>query len=150
MRRRWISRRRRTRLFSGSVEANKDLGAAFDYVLKKNGVPKADLMGWSWGTSIAGNYTAQHNDQVNRLVLYAPAWTFDPPKQPDGKPIPAYRTVTRDDAWKRWYKGVPEDKKATLIEPGVFDQWWTATLANDPAGARMTPPVLHAPNGILE
>ena len=41
-----------------SDEAGADLGAAVDYVLALRGIPKLDLMGWSWGTSIAGNYAA--------------------------------------------------------------------------------------------
>ena len=41
-----------------SEEAGRDLGAAVDYILAPRGIPKLDLMGWSWGTSIAGNYTA--------------------------------------------------------------------------------------------
>src|SRR6202012_5414517 len=52
--------------------AGHDLGVAVDYILKKRGVPKIDVMGWSWGTSIAGMYTSEHNAKVDRLVLYAP------------------------------------------------------------------------------
>ena len=75
-------------------------------------------MGWSWGTSIAGAYTGNHNDKINRLVLYAPLWTFQPSVAPPTSPIPAYRVVAKDDAKARWLKGVPEDKQATLIPPG--------------------------------
>ena len=42
---------------ANSEEAGRDLGAAIDYILALRGIPKLDLMGWSWGTSIAGNYT---------------------------------------------------------------------------------------------
>ena len=94
-----------------SDEAGADLGAAVDYVLALRGIPKLDLMGWSWGTSIAGNYTARHNDKINRLVLYAPAWTFQPPVEPSTNAIPAYRLVGKDYAKARWLRGVPEDKK---------------------------------------
>ncbi len=131
-----------------SEEAGTDLGAAVDYVLALRGIPKLDLMGWSWGTSIAGNYTARHNDKINRLVLYAPAWTFQPPVEPSTNAIPAYRLVARDDAKARWLRGVPQDKQATLIPTGVFDQWWDATLATDPVGGKMNPPRLRAANGV--
>jgi len=36
-----------------SEQAGTDLGAAVDYVLALRRIPKLDLMGWSWGTSIA-------------------------------------------------------------------------------------------------
>ena len=52
--------------------AVKDVGAAVDFILKRRGVSKINLLGWSWGTAIMGWYTAQNNDKVNRLVLYAP------------------------------------------------------------------------------
>jgi pimeloyl-ACP methyl ester carboxylesterase len=132
-----------------SEEADADLGAAVDYVLAKRGIPKLDLMGWSWGTSIAGAYTASHNDKINRLVLYAPLWTFQPTTEPPTSPIPAYRTVAKEDAKARWLKGVPEDKQATLIPPGVFDAWWDATIATDPVGSKTTPQKLRAGNGVV-
>jgi len=62
--------------------AAHDLGAAVDYILRKRKVAKINVMGWSWGTSIAGLYTSEHNDKVNRLVLYAPQWIRnEPPAQ---------------------------------------------------------------------
>jgi pimeloyl-ACP methyl ester carboxylesterase len=44
---------------------------------------------------------------------------------------------------------VPEHKKASLIPGGWFEQWADATWATDPAGAKMNPPSLRAPNGTL-
>jgi pimeloyl-ACP methyl ester carboxylesterase len=133
-----------------SVDAANDLGATVDYLLKMRNIPKLDLMGWSWGTSIAGAYTSQHNDLINRLILYAPAWLRQPTVAPTGAAIPAYRQVTEESAKARWLKGVPEDKQAALIPAGVFDAWWDATLATDPIGGKLNPPVLRAPNGVLE
>jgi pimeloyl-ACP methyl ester carboxylesterase len=100
--------------------AVKDVGSAVDHILQKRGVPKINLMGWSWGTAIMGMYTAEHYDKVNRLVLYAPLWLFKgaPLIGGDG-PLPAYRTVTRDSAKERWLKGVSESKKADLIPAGL-------------------------------
>src|SRR5713226_10603859 len=49
-----------------------------------------------------------------------------------------------------WLTGVPENKKADLIPAGWFEQWAEATFATDPVGAKQTPPVLRAPNGVLQ
>jgi pimeloyl-ACP methyl ester carboxylesterase len=109
-------------------------------------------MGWSWGTAIMGWYTAQHNDKVNKLVLYAPLWLrkTDAASLTDpGAKLGAYRSVTREAAKNRWLTGVPDDKKAGLIPPGWFDAWADATFASDPAGAKQSPPVLRAPNGVV-
>jgi hypothetical protein len=54
----------------------------------------------------------------------------------------AYRTVTREAAKIRWFTGVPEDKKATLMPNGWFDAAMDASFATDAAGAKQSPPVL--------
>ena len=95
-----------------SEEAGADLGAAVDYILAKRGIPKLDLMGWSWGTSIAGAYTAQPQRKDQPARSLCAAWTFQPSVAPPTSPIPAYRMVAKDDAKARWLKGVPEDKQA--------------------------------------
>ena len=134
-----------------SETAVKDVSAAVDFILKRRGVSKINLMGWSWGTSIMGWYTAQNNGKVNRLVLYAPQWIRTTPSLTDkGGKLGAYRTVSRDTAKARWLTGVPEDKKAYLIPPGWFEAWADATYATDPVGSKQTPQVLRAPNGVLQ
>jgi len=131
--------------------AVKDVGVAVDFILKRRGVSKINLLGWSWGTPIMGWYTAQNNDKVNRLVLYAPTWIRDKALfTGSGGKLGAYRTVSRDAAKGRWLAGVPEDKKADLIPPGWFDAWADATFATDPVGSKQTPPVLRVPNGMVQ
>jgi len=134
-----------------TVTAIKDVGAAVDFILKRRGVSKINLLGWSWGTGIMGWYTAQNNDKVNKLVLYAPGWIRTTPSLVQAGPkVGAYRTVSRDAAKGRWLTGVPEDKKASLIPPGWFEAWADATFATDPVGSKQTPPVLRAPNGVVQ
>ena len=131
--------------------AVKDVGAVVDFILKRRGVSKINLLGWSWGTSIMGWYTAQNNDKVNRLVLYAPGWIRTTASLINpGDKLGAYRTVSRDAAKDRWLTGVPEDKKADLIPAGWFEAWADATFATDPVGSNQTPPVLRVPNGFLQ
>jgi pimeloyl-ACP methyl ester carboxylesterase len=131
--------------------AVKDFAATVDFILKRRGVSKLNLIGWSWGTSILGWYTTQHNERVNRLVLYAPMWiSTSPPLIDPSVTLGAYRTVTRDAARTRWLRGVPQDKQADLIPAGWFDAWADATFATDPVGARQAPPVLRIPNGAVQ
>jgi len=130
--------------------AVKDVSSAADFIRKRRGVPKINVMGWSWGTTIMGWYTAQNNDKVNKLVLYAPQWLRNAPSLTDkGGTLGAYRAVSKADAKTRWLTGVAEDKKATLIPAGWFEAWADATCATDPVGAKQTPPVLRAPNGVV-
>ena len=97
-------------------------------------------------------YTTQNAAKVERLVLYAPAWIRQTASLVQAGPgkLGAYRMVNRDQAKERWYTGVPEDKKASLIPAGWFDAWADATFATDPVGAAMNPPVLRAPNGVVQ
>ena len=75
--------------------AVKDVGAAVDFILKRRGVSKINLMAWSWGTAIMGWYTTQNNEKVNKLVLYAPRWLASaPPLMDSGGTLGAYRTVS--------------------------------------------------------
>jgi pimeloyl-ACP methyl ester carboxylesterase len=130
--------------------AVKDVGATVDFILKRRGVSKINLLGWSSGASVMGWYTTQNNDKVNKLVLYAPQWLRGSAALTDpGDKLAAYRTVSRNGAKERWLYGVPEHKKADLIPPGWFEAWADATFATDPVGAKQTPPVLRAPNGVV-
>jgi pimeloyl-ACP methyl ester carboxylesterase len=131
--------------------AVKDVGSAVDFILKRRGVSKINLLGWSWGTSIMGWYTTQNNDKVNKLILYAPGWLRNTQSLTDkGGKVDAYRTVSMDSAKARWLTGVPEDKKADLIPPGWYETWAKATFATDPVGSKQNPPVIRAPNGVLQ
>jgi pimeloyl-ACP methyl ester carboxylesterase len=132
-------------------QAVQDYAAVVDWVLARRHLAKLDVMGWSWGTTIAGGFAAEQPAKVNRLVLYASVWlSHDTPPTGDAAKLGAYRTVTADQAKERWYKGVPEDKKADLIPPGWFDEWQKATWATDPKAASGNPPVLRAPNGVTQ
>jgi len=131
--------------------AVKDISAVVDFILKRRGIARLNLMGWSWGTTLMATYTTQNPGKVERLALYAPAWIRTTPSltRPEG-PLGAYRMVAREQAKTRWLTGVPQDKQATLIPAGWFEAWADATFATDPVGAKMSPPVLRAPNGVQQ
>jgi pimeloyl-ACP methyl ester carboxylesterase len=129
--------------------AIRDVGSAVDYILKRRNVAKVTLLGWSWGTSIMAAYTAANNDKVNKLVLYAPLWLRSTPGLIGGDgPLGAYRTVTKENAKKRWLTGVPEDKQAEVIPAGWFDIWAKATWETDPKSTVSGD--LRAPNGVIQ
>ena len=130
--------------------AVSDVGSAVDFIRKRRGVEKINLLGWSWGTTIMATYTTRNNDKVNKLALYATQWIRQTPSlvQVSGT-LGAYRVVQEDAAKARWLTGVPEAKKAELIPPGWFEAWAKATFNSDPWGAKQTPLKLRAPNGVV-
>lgn len=127
--------------------AARALGAAARYVRRLRGVDAINVLGWSWGTSIAGMYVLGDQQHVRALVQYAPQWLKEPTVPAPSTTIAAYRTVTREQIYERWYKDVPESGRADLIPPEGFEAFWQAAIATDPVGAAMTPPQLRAPNG---
>jgi pimeloyl-ACP methyl ester carboxylesterase len=135
----------------GTEIAVRDVATVVDFVLARRGLPRLALIGWSWGTVIMASYTAQQPAKVERLALYAPAWIRTTPSPVQAADVlGSYRTVTREDALKRWLTGVPEDKRKELIPAGWFEQWIDATVATDPIGSKASPPVLRAPNGVVQ
>ena len=126
--------------------AARDYEAAVDFVLKRRGVAKLNVLGWSWGTAIGALYTSQNNAKVNRLVLYAPLWVRQTKSLTDtGGALGAYRVVTVDNAKKR-PTGIPAGKKP--MPDAWLEAWVRATFASDPVGAKGNPPFVRAPNGV--
>lgn len=137
--------------FATTEEAAADVAAVVEFIRKRRGVDKLNLIGWSWGTAIMSYYTERNNDKVEKLVLYAPLHVRQTASlvQTGPGPLGAYRTVTVDAARKRWLTGVPEAKVGSLIPPGWFDAWAKANLDADPDGAKRSPAVIRAPNGVV-
>jgi pimeloyl-ACP methyl ester carboxylesterase len=134
--------------FADTADAVKDVGAAVEFIRKRRGVSKIDLVGWSWGTAVMGTYTAQNNDTVNRLVLYAPLYAMR--EAPPISGVGAYRAVQREGARQRGIRGIPADRVEEISPRAWFDQWFDGNLATDPDGARQSPPAVRAPNGVIK
>jgi pimeloyl-ACP methyl ester carboxylesterase len=132
--------------------AIKDIASVIDFILARRGIPRLNLIGWSWGTTLMATYTTMNPSKVERLILYAPAWIRQTPSlvQTGSGPLGAYRRVTREQAFARWMTGVPDAKKAGLIPAGWFEAWADATFATDADGKKASPPSLRAPNGVVQ
>jgi pimeloyl-ACP methyl ester carboxylesterase len=130
--------------------AVKDVGSAIDFILRRRGLSRINLMGWSWGTVIMGAYTADHNDNVESLVLYAPVWLrTSPPSQTASAPLGAYVSAPMATARDRLQAGAPGDRKNDLMPASWFEAWSAAALATDPVGSKQEPPVLRSPAGVF-
>jgi pimeloyl-ACP methyl ester carboxylesterase len=114
-------------------------------------VCRSSVMGWSWGTVIMGAYTADHNDKVDRLVLYAPTWLRTaPPPQTAPPPLGAYVAAPMATARERLQAGAPDDRKNDLMPASWFEAWSAAALDSDPVGSKQEPPVLRSPAGVFQ
>lgn len=126
----------------------RDFGTAVDYVLKHRNLTKVNVLGMSWGGTVAGAYTSQNNDKVTKLTLVAPQWLSSKPVPIDtGGPLGSYRLVAVGSTKERWLSAAPEHKREDLIPEGWFEQWVKATLASDPGSQTDHPEHIRATNG---
>jgi pimeloyl-ACP methyl ester carboxylesterase len=126
----------------------RDLHSAVEFVLRKLDIAKLNVLGMSWGGSVAGAYTSRNNDKVAKLALVAPLWLCATPLPLDpGGHLGAYRNVPVSETRARWLSAAPEHKRDGLIPDGWFDAWAEASLATDPAACAKNPRTMRAVNG---
>ena len=121
-----------------------DIGAVVDHIRSLRHVDKINLAGWSQGGPRAGGYTAQHPDQVQRLVLLAPAYARTgpdsaPPARPDAV---VFNTQSQKEFDANWDRQVG---CADQYDKSVSDAVWTEMVASDPVGSTWGTGVRRAP-----
>jgi pimeloyl-ACP methyl ester carboxylesterase len=121
-----------------------DIAAVMDYVRGLRHVDRVSMVAWSLGGPRAGGYAAQHPDQVQRLVLLAPAYNRtaaeNPPAQPAAGTV--FNTQSHDEFVANWTRqvGCPDQ-----FDRSTSDAVWAQMLASDPVGATWGPGVRRAP-----
>ena len=120
-----------------TAQAVADYAAVADWVMARRQLPKIDVLGWSWGTTIAGGYAggAPGQGQSPRALCAGVGAAADRDGRA-GRSSGPTGNVTADAAKQRWLNGVPADKQADLIPSGWFEQWQRATWATDPEVGR--------------
>jgi pimeloyl-ACP methyl ester carboxylesterase len=129
--------------------AVRDLRAAVDFVRKYRGVTQVNLLGMSWGATVAGAFAAEAGEHVAKLVLVTPLWLSRTPLRIDpGGPLGAYRVVNPKAFETGWRIAAPEPKRQALIPEGWFETWERVTLATDPGAP--TAGTIRAPAGAVQ
>src|SRR3954451_13938124 len=85
-----------------------DIDAVVNYIRALRHVDKVSLLAWSLGGPRAGGYTAQHPENVHRLVLLAPAYNRSAAAAPPASPAAgaAFNTQSRDEFYANWDRQV--------------------------------------------
>lgn len=121
-----------------------DISATVDFIKKLRHVQKINLVGWSQGGPRAGGWTANHPDQVGKLILLAPAYNRATKSERPALPVPgaAFNTQSHDEFIANWDRQAPCRGQYT---PGAAASVWSEMLKSDPVGAKWTPAVRRAP-----
>ncbi|RYE02904.1 MAG: alpha/beta fold hydrolase [Sphingomonadales bacterium] len=96
-------------------QAVEDLAAAIDFIRRATGADAVDIVGWSWGATVAATYAAR-GGALGRLVLHAPQWLRDTPSPmvtPQTLSEP-YRTVDVPVFVDRWLGRIDPAARAAL------------------------------------
>ncbi len=139
-------------------EALKDLDAVINYIKQKQNVDKVNLVGWSWGAVVAGEYAAMQPENVNKLVLYGFMHGFSLPsmtepfenKQKPGEfnhQSPAYQVVDFETGMHHWHmmmNGRP------LASREAMEQVEHVFTASDPTGKNRADHAIRRPMGPLK
>ena len=147
-----------------SYLAVRDVAAMVNHIKAKRGVGKVTLIGWSWGAMLAGYYASLHSENVRKLVLYAPLYSFSehtnlgPGSALQNKRSPhefnfglgAYRLASEAANTGRWDGEIPVANKEDYRPAAVPAEFWKECMATDPSSNTRNPPSLRAPNGVLE
>jgi len=136
-----------------TATARRDVASAVDFIFAERGLSQLCLLGYSWGTAIMGGYTAEHGEQVHKLVLLAPTWRRKAGYNPLGSTDAAkhaYRLVDQAATRARFFHGISEDNQDELIDSGDLQRWLDVNWAQDPEANDHNPPKLRAPTGVLK
>ena len=130
------------RPYARTPEAVEDLAAVVDFVRQRTGVSKVNLVGWSWGTAIAGGFASDHAAVVRHLVMVAPLWTirttpvvaltrwmmsaYPTSLRQTADFLGSFRNIPKPEARKRWLRGLEADVAEQLMPNAEFDKWWRA------------------------
>jgi pimeloyl-ACP methyl ester carboxylesterase len=121
-----------------------DISAAVNYIKKLRHVEKLNLIAWSQGGPRAGGWTANHPEQVAKLVLLAPAYNrATKASSPAVLPVAGavFNTQSHDEFTANWDRQAPCPGQ---VDPAAAASVWSEMLKSDPAGAGWTPAVRRA------
>lgn len=149
------------RPFGRAVEGIPDVVDALHFVRARHDNADITLVGFSWGTILAGCFAAAFPDAAGRLILYAPVYAepnsgwidklCDPRNRSTFNPaFGAYRWTTAQDLRERWDADIPVTDKKAWRAPEVLEAMFEGALASEPLSCNRTPPAFSSPNGPFE
>jgi len=125
-------------------ETADQVARAVRMILEETGAKQLVIIAHSWGSLPAAAFSADHPDQVQRLVLFGPITRRHDAPPPN--PIPPWRDINIAQQHARFVAEVPPGEAQVLAQDD-FPRWTRTYLAADPAAAGREPPAVRTPNG---
>jgi len=146
------------RPFARAAECVADVAEAVRFLREQRGHAQVALMGFSWGTVLAGKYAQAHPGTVSPLVLYAPLYAeanagwmtlLRDPRDPAvlNRAFGAYRWTTTQALRERWDTDIPAPDKSAWRSDEVLAALLAGALRDDPLSGARTPAAFRSPNG---
>lgn len=120
------------------------------------------LVGFSWGTLVAGRFVTDYDPALASLTQLAPIYADASPDDADDggggdaglDPDETHRTVTEADARDRWNDQIPDRPPAALrfgdaTSDPVFDAFWRAVADSNQRHEAESTPTVAAPYGAV-
>ncbi len=138
------------RPFGTAAEGVADVADAVRFLRSERRHAEVALIGYSWGTILAGRFVNAYPDAVDRLVLFAPIYGA-PNTRWIGRlgsvRLGAYRWTTAEQLQVRWDSEIPTPEKTAWRNNEVLTAVLETALASDPLSLTRTPPAFRSPTG---
>lgn len=147
------------RPFSTAAECVADVADAMRFLRHDRQHTEVVLVGYSWGTILAGRFVNAYPDAVNRMILFAPIYGTPNARWKDyfgGTSVRArsgfeadggYRWTTANELRARWDSEIPTEGKSAWRANAVLAAVLEAALASDTLSLTRSPPAFRSPTG---
>ena len=108
----------------------QDIDSAVNYILKKTGNHKINIIAHSWGGTVAALYASKFPEKINKLVLFSP---LTPGKSAvvSGPVDYSYESMT-PGARVNDMRNLTPQGNISRLEPALSDKWQSQWLKSDP------------------
>lgn len=127
-------------------DAVRQIEAAARFILGRSGLDRLSLIAHSWGSMPAGRFAGSHPELIDRFVLFGPIAQRQPSGNAPSPNLPAWRSISLDDQWRRFVEDVPAGAEPVLSRRH-FDDWGERYLDSDPQARSHEPASVRTPAG---
>ena len=103
-------------------EVYHDIDKAADFIIKKCGVQKVNIIAHSWGGSVAALYANKYSNKINKLVLFSAITVSNPVVENPEAINTAYESMTPEERVKLM-KGLTPAGEQCRLENELFTTW---------------------------